>query len=163
MKIPKITIQQLLEAGVHLGHKTLRWNPKMKKYIFGKRNSIHIIDLTQTLELNRNILVEGHSLIITLSKNITVDNNRFKRLNVKKITSLKDIFNKPISEIEFKTQDLNKINEISNFIRKDGSTEVKINIKDGDKKLIFKLKNKRLVDRKSVNTLKKQDILTTIH
>ena len=48
MKIPKITIEQLLEAGVHLGHKTLRWNPKMKKYIFGKRDSIHIIDLTQT-------------------------------------------------------------------------------------------------------------------
>ena len=51
MKIPSITIQQLLEAGVHLGHKTLRWNPKMKKYIFGKRENIHIIDLTQTLEL----------------------------------------------------------------------------------------------------------------
>ena len=51
MKIPTVTIQQLLEAGVHLGHKTLRWNPKMKKYIFGKRDSIHIIDLTQTLEL----------------------------------------------------------------------------------------------------------------
>ena len=51
MKIPSLTIQQLLEAGVHLGHKTLRWNPKMKKYIFGKRDSIHIIDLTQTLVL----------------------------------------------------------------------------------------------------------------
>ncbi len=51
MKIPNVTIQQLLEAGVHLGHKTLRWNPKMKKYIFGKRDNIHIIDLTQTLEL----------------------------------------------------------------------------------------------------------------
>ena len=36
MKIPNITIQELLEAGVHLGHNTLRWNPKMKKYIFGK-------------------------------------------------------------------------------------------------------------------------------
>ena len=57
MKIPNITIQQLLEAGVHLGHKTLRWNPKMKKYIFGKRNSIHIIDLTQTLELT-NVALE---------------------------------------------------------------------------------------------------------
>ena len=51
MKIPSLTIQQLLDAGVHLGHKTLRWNPKMKRYIFGKRDSIHIIDLTQTLEL----------------------------------------------------------------------------------------------------------------
>ncbi len=57
MKIPNITIQQLLEAGVHLGHKTLRWNPKMKKYIFGKRESIHIIDLTQTLELT-NVALE---------------------------------------------------------------------------------------------------------
>ena len=57
MKIPNITIEQLLEAGVHLGHKTLRWNPKMKKYIFGKRNSIHIIDLTQTLELT-NVALE---------------------------------------------------------------------------------------------------------
>ena len=54
MKIPNVTIQQLLEAGVHLGHKTLRWNPKMKKYIFGKRDSIHIIDLTQTVELNKS-------------------------------------------------------------------------------------------------------------
>ena len=57
MKIPNVTIQQLLEAGVHLGHKTLRWNPKMKKYIFGKRDSIHIIDLTQTLEL-ANVALE---------------------------------------------------------------------------------------------------------
>ena len=56
MKIPSLTIQQLLEAGVHLGHKTLRWNPKMKKYIFGKRDSIHIIDLTQTLELANTAL-----------------------------------------------------------------------------------------------------------
>ena len=51
MTIPNVTIKQLLEAGVHLGHKTLRWNPKMKKYIFGKRDLIHIIDLTQTVEL----------------------------------------------------------------------------------------------------------------
>ena len=63
MKIPKITIEQLLEAGVHLGHKTLRWNPKMKKYIFGKRDSIHIIDLTQTLELTNIALEKVHNII----------------------------------------------------------------------------------------------------
>ena len=63
MKIPKITIEQLLEAGVHLGHKTLRWNPKMKKYIFGKRDSIHIIDLTQTLELTNTALEKVHQTI----------------------------------------------------------------------------------------------------
>lgn len=54
MKIPEITIQQLLEAGVHLGHKTLRWNPKMKKYIFGVRKNIYIIDLQKTLRYFRN-------------------------------------------------------------------------------------------------------------
>jgi len=63
MKIPNVTIQQLLEAGVHLGHKTLRWNPKMKKYIFGKRDSIHIIDLTQTLELINVALEKIHEII----------------------------------------------------------------------------------------------------
>ena len=63
MKIPKISIEQLLEAGVHLGHKTLRWNPKMKKYIFGKRDSIHIIDLTQTLELTNQALEKVHNTI----------------------------------------------------------------------------------------------------
>ena len=63
MKIPSITIQQLLEAGVHLGHKTLRWNPKMKKYIFGKRDSIHIIDLTQTLELTNTALEKVYETI----------------------------------------------------------------------------------------------------
>ncbi len=68
MKIPKITIEQLLEAGVHLGHKTLRWNPKMKRYIFGKRDSIHIIDLTQTLELTNNALEKVHNTISTGGK-----------------------------------------------------------------------------------------------
>ena len=63
MKIPNISIQQLLEAGVHLGHKTLRWNPKMKKYIFGKRDSIHIIDLTQTLELIKIALEKVFNVI----------------------------------------------------------------------------------------------------
>src|SRR6056300_576737 len=63
MKIPNITIQQLLEAGVHLGHKTLRWNPKMKKYIFGKRDSIHIMDLTQTLELTKVALEKIYTTI----------------------------------------------------------------------------------------------------
>ena len=63
MKIPNLTIQALLEAGVHLGHKTLRWNPKMKKYIFGKRDSIHIIDLTQTLELTKVALEKVYETI----------------------------------------------------------------------------------------------------
>ena len=51
MKLPEVTIQQLLEAGVHFGHHKKRWNPKMEKYIFGVRNNIHIIDLRINLPL----------------------------------------------------------------------------------------------------------------
>jgi len=49
MSIPNFTMRQLLEAGVHFGHHTRRWNPKMKSYIFGVRNGVHIIDLEQTV------------------------------------------------------------------------------------------------------------------
>ncbi len=76
MKIPNITIQQLLEAGVHLGHKTLRWNPKMKKYIFGKRDSIHIIDLTQTLELTKVALEKVHETIANNGKILFVSTKK---------------------------------------------------------------------------------------
>ena len=49
--MPAISIKELLEAGVHYGHQTKRWNPKMKEYIFGERNGIYIIDLQKTLKL----------------------------------------------------------------------------------------------------------------
>jgi small subunit ribosomal protein S2 len=51
-----ISMKQLLEAGVHFGHQTKRWNPKMKEYIFGKRNGIYIIDLQKSLKLFRNAI-----------------------------------------------------------------------------------------------------------
>ena len=63
MNLPVVTIKDLLEAGVHLGHKTFRWNPKMKKFIFGSKNSIHIIDLVQTLEMVKSSLSEIHKCI----------------------------------------------------------------------------------------------------
>ena len=70
-----ITIRQLLEAGVHFGHQTKRWNPKMRPFIFGARNGIHIIDLQQTVKLFRkayNFVVEtcaaGNSLLFVGTK-----------------------------------------------------------------------------------------------
>ena len=152
MKIPTITIQQLLEAGVHLGHKTLRWNPKMKKYIFGKRDSIHIIDLTQTLELTHvalekvyNTIVNGGKILFVSTKkqaseaiaevaketdqyfvnyrwlggmltNWGTISGSIKKL--KKISSLKDLFNKEILKVEFCVNDTTKINEILNLVKK---------------------------------------------
>ena len=51
MALPEFTMRQLLEAGVHFGHQTQRWNPRMAPYIYGARNGIHIMDLTQTVPL----------------------------------------------------------------------------------------------------------------
>ena len=51
MAAPTVTMQQLIEAGAHFGHQTHRWNPRMKPYIFGDRNGVHIIDLSQTVPL----------------------------------------------------------------------------------------------------------------
>ncbi len=51
MALPEFSMRQLLEAGVHYGHQTQRWNPKMGEYIYGDRNGIHIVDLTQTVPL----------------------------------------------------------------------------------------------------------------
>jgi len=76
MNVPKVDIKQLLEAGVHLGHKTLRWNPKMKKYIFGKRDSIHIIDLTQTLELTKVALEKIYETISNNGKILFVSTKK---------------------------------------------------------------------------------------
>jgi small subunit ribosomal protein S2 len=51
MALPEFTMRQLLEAGVHFGHQKQRWNPKMQQFIYGQRNGIHIMDLTQTLPM----------------------------------------------------------------------------------------------------------------
>lgn len=51
MALPEFTMRQLLEAGVHFGHQTQRWNPRMGEYIYGSRNGIHIMDLTQTVPM----------------------------------------------------------------------------------------------------------------
>ena len=76
MKLPSVTVKELLEAGVHLGHKTFRWNPKMSKFIFGSKNSIHIIDLIQTLELANAALVEIHKCILSGGKILFVSTKK---------------------------------------------------------------------------------------
>ena len=76
MNVPEANIKQLLEAGVHLGHKTLRWNPKMKQYIFGEKNSIHIIDLTQTVDFLKSALLEVHKCIASGGKILIVSTKK---------------------------------------------------------------------------------------
>jgi len=63
MALPEFSMRQLLEAGVHFGHQTHRWNPKMKNFIFGDRNGIHILDLSQTVPLLHQALVKVRDVV----------------------------------------------------------------------------------------------------
>ena len=70
-----VNIKTLLEAGVHFGHQTNRWNPKMKRYIFGEKNGIYIIDLQITLqcyqkayEFTRDVVADGESVLFVGTK-----------------------------------------------------------------------------------------------
>ena len=119
---------------------------------------------SDTLELNRELLVEGNSLLITLSKNLNDEDNRFKRINVKKVMDMKNLLNTPINQVRFNLKNLNKLEELSKkLLNKDGSSSIEIELNDLDNKLIFKLKKKRLINRKSINLIKNDDISAIIN
>lgn len=73
--VTDLTLKDLIDAGLHFGHQTRRWNPKMRPYIFDKRNGIHIIDLTQTIgkieeaaEFLRNVVIDGKKILFVATK-----------------------------------------------------------------------------------------------
>jgi DNA polymerase-3 subunit alpha len=146
---------------------------KIQERKTSKGNSYAVIKLTdlsgvfelfifsEVLELNRNILIEGNSLLITLNKNFSNDENRFRRINVNKIVLIKDLYNKPISKLELTLDKIEKITSLDN-LSYDGNTEVILNVKNNQKILTFKLNKNRKVDRNSINLLKKEEILTQI-
>jgi small subunit ribosomal protein S2 len=76
MALPDFTMRQLLEAGVHFGHQTHRWNPKMASYIYGARNGIHIIDLAQTVPLLHQALVAVRDTIAAGGRMLLVGTKR---------------------------------------------------------------------------------------
>jgi len=147
---------------------------KIQEKKTSKGNSYAIIKLTdlssvfelfifsEILESNRSILIEGNSLLITLNKNLSNDENRFKKININKIILLKDLYNKPISKIELTLSNINKISKI-NFLEKNGDTDVIFNIIDNNKKFSFKLNQRRKVDRNIVNLLRKEGITAQIN
>tara|TARA_B100001121_G_scaffold56723_1_gene50160 strand:- start:789 stop:4199 length:3411 start_codon:yes stop_codon:yes gene_type:complete len=118
---------------------------------------------SDVLESNRSILIEGSSIILALNKSITNDENRFKRINIQKISSLKDLFNSPINEVTFEIKSMKELNDISTFLNKNGETFVNINYHNDDDCLNFRLKNKRNLDRKTLNLIKNKEILTKIN
>ena len=85
MSIPTFTMRQLMEAGVHYGHHTRRWNPKMAPFIFGVREGVHILDLSQTvpalnraLEAIREVSAKGGKVLQRLQMAVLFQLNRRK-------------------------------------------------------------------------------------
>ena len=115
------------------------------------------------LELNRNNLKEGISLILTLTKNISADEDKIKRINVRKIASLKELLDSPIKEITLNLTSKKQLNDIKNFLDEKGKTIVNINFSENNETHKFQLKTPRNIDRKSVNILRNKEISLNIH
>ena len=114
------------------------------------------------LELNREILKEGRSLILTLMKSLSNEENRFKRINVQKISSLQDLLNKPINEVTFNLKSLKELDEISKILPAEGNTLIKIRFNDNENKFYFHLEKKRNIERKTINLLRNKEISAII-
>ncbi len=115
------------------------------------------------LETNRDVLKEGSSFILTLNKTISSDEDQTKRINVRKIASLKDLFNGSIKEITINLKSKEQLEDIKNFLDEKGETLVNINIIDNSVIHKFKLNSLRNIDRKSINILRNKEISLNIH
>ena len=131
---------------------------------FSDQSSIfELFVFSDTFELNRSKIKEGNSVILTLQKITKPNDPQSTRLNVKKIISLDDLINKPINSISFKVKNVDEVDTLSIMLKKGGDVEVNIDVVPSDKAYKIKLKDKRLIDRKTVNLIKNQGISTTIH
>jgi len=105
-------------------------------------------------EMNRELLVEGNSLMVTLIKNYLDENKARKKINVKKIVSLKDVLNKPIKELKLQIDNIDELNKFKSLSKKKGRTKLTIEIAEGKKTYIFQLNERRNLDQKLINSLK---------
>ena len=130
---------------------------------FSDRQSVfELFIFSDLLEINREFLKEGSSLLITVNKNVSDENNRFKKYNVKKISPLQNLINKPIENILISVHTEENLKEIDKILHKQGNTNVKIKFISETKELVFNLKNKRHIDRNHIKLLRNQGISTNI-
>ena len=116
-------------------------------------NVFELFIFSDIFELNREVLKEGNSLMITLIKNYSDQKNGQKRINIKKIISLKGLTEKPIKNIIFKFDKIEDIHKLKELNLVDGQTSVKILVDTKDKLLTLNLKNKRNINHRLINSL----------
>ena len=126
-------------------------------------NVFELFIFSDVLETNRELLKEGNSLILRLTKSSNKDENRFRRTNVQKISSLKDVLNKPIEEVTFNLKSLKELEEISKFLEEKGNTLINIKFRNDEQNMFLRLEKKRKLDRKSINILRNMEISAVIN
>ena len=126
-------------------------------------NVFELFIFSDVLETNRELLKEGNSLILRLTKSSNKDENRFRRINVQKISSLKDVLNKPIEEVTFNLKSLKELEEISKFLEEKGNTLINIKFRNDEQNMFLRLEKKRKLDRKSINILRNMEISAVIN
>ena len=139
-------------------------NPRKKKTQKGTSYAIiKFSDLNSVFELfvfsdifenNREILIEGNSVMITLAKNYVDESKIQKKINIRKLISMKEVINKPIDEIKIKIKNIDDIKKINKLISEEGKTKVIIDVEVDKKRVFFQLKEKRKIDHKMLNLIR---------
>ncbi len=124
MNLPEVKLEDLLESGVHFGHNVRRWNPKMKEYIYGVRNNIHIFDLRITLELLVSALTKIHETVSKSGKILFVGTKKQCSEIVKELAMLNNNFyvNKrwlggTLTNWKTISNSINRLDEIELFLK----------------------------------------------
>ena len=120
-------------------------------------SSFELFIFSDIFEINREQLVEGNSLMLTLVKNYIDENKNQKKINVKKIISLKEVLDKPIEEINIEINNIGELNKLKLIDVKEGKTKIKLHIIENDKTFTFSLKESRYIDHKLINSLKSNE------
>tara|TARA_B100001175_G_scaffold16407_1_gene12499 strand:- start:2266 stop:5676 length:3411 start_codon:yes stop_codon:yes gene_type:complete len=113
-----------------------------------------IFVFSDIFELNREKLVEGSSLMITLIKNFTDDAKTQKKINVKKIVTLKEMLNRSFDELNFKLNNIDELVKLKNLSKESGKTKITFQVSDNENNYTFILRDKRNIDNNIINELK---------
>ena len=143
--------------------KTLKGNP-MAIIKFSDLSKVYeIFIFSELLELNRENLIEGKSFLLTVIKDKENQDNRFRRVNVRKIVNLDKITKLNYSHVEIQMHNLNDLHKLYETIKEKGNSKIKISITKEDKNYLFELKDKRKFDYETLKYLNKEHYIKKIN